>query len=61
MPNSPELTIIYNANHHPISAKCSACGEVFPEVEVDGTSAENIERFVARFNIHKLEKHYLGR
>jgi hypothetical protein len=53
MSKRPELTIFYDADNLPASAKCSACGEGMPTAYPRTASAEIIEWFAAHFEIHK--------
>jgi hypothetical protein len=57
MENNAELTILYDANNQPTSARCSACRELMPTTNQRTTSVEIINWFAVHFEIHKRHKH----
>jgi hypothetical protein len=53
-----ELLIDYNADSHPVSAKCSICGAPMPLMESKGaSSAESKKWFAIQFDLHVRHKH----
>jgi hypothetical protein len=58
MAEKPELLVDYDANSHPFSAKCSACGVQMPLMESKGgSSAERSKWFAIQFDLHVRQKH----
>jgi hypothetical protein len=58
MAKNPELLVDYNANSHPVSAKCSACGVQMPLMGSKGaSSAEGSKWFAIQFDLHVGQKH----
>jgi hypothetical protein len=58
MAKKPELLIDSDADSHPVSAKCSACGVQMPLMESKGaSSAESKRWFAIQFDLHVRQKH----
>jgi hypothetical protein len=58
MVKKPELQIDSDADSHPVSAKCSACGVQMPHMQSKGASSvENKRWFAIQFDLHVRQKH----
>jgi hypothetical protein len=54
----PELTILYDINDYPATAKCSSCGDEMPVRERwINPSAENLAWFTDQFKLHVEQQH----
>jgi hypothetical protein len=54
----PELTVVYDMNDYPATARCSSCGEEMPaRHRWINPSAENLVWFADQFKLHVEQRH----